>query len=43
MHDGPVIANNTPLVAFWSISRLDILQTLFNQDLIDEVVLLAGE
>ena len=31
MRVGPVVANNTPLVAYWSISRLDILQTLFEE------------
>lgn len=38
MRVGPVIANNTPLVAFWSISRLDILQTLFKEILIPTAI-----
>jgi predicted nucleic acid-binding protein len=38
MHVGPVIANNTPLVAFWSISRLDILHSLFEEILIPPAV-----
>jgi uncharacterized protein len=27
----PVVVNSTPLVAFWSIARLDILQSLFGE------------
>jgi predicted nucleic acid-binding protein len=38
MHVGPVIANNTPLVALWSISRLDILHSLFEEILIPPTV-----
>ena len=38
MRVGPVIANNTPLVAYWSISRLDILQTLFEEILIPPAI-----
>jgi uncharacterized protein len=38
MRVGPVIANNTPLVAFWSITRLEILQTLFEEILIPPAI-----
>jgi len=38
MRIGPVVANNTPLVAYWSISRLDILQTLFEEILIPPAI-----
>jgi predicted nucleic acid-binding protein len=38
MRFGPVIANNTPLVAFWSISRLEILQNLFDEILIPPAI-----
>ena len=34
----PVVANNTPLVAYWSISRLDILQALFQAIIIPPTV-----
>ncbi len=27
----PVVTNSTPLIAFWSIQRLDILQSLFGE------------
>jgi predicted nucleic acid-binding protein len=30
----PVVANNTPLVAFWTIARFDILVTLYGEILI---------
>jgi hypothetical protein len=29
MHDGPVIVNNTPLVALWTLRQFDLLQSLF--------------
>ncbi len=31
MRARPVVANSTPLVAFWSIARLDILRSLFGE------------
>jgi predicted nucleic acid-binding protein len=31
MLEGPVIANNTPLVALWTLGRLDILRDLYGQ------------
>jgi predicted nucleic acid-binding protein len=31
MHDGPVIVNNTPLVALWALRRLDLFQALFGE------------
>lgn len=31
MHDGPVIVNNTPLVALWTLRRLDLFQLLFDE------------
>lgn len=31
MHDGPVIVNNTPLVALWTLRRLDLFQLLFGE------------
>ncbi len=34
MPSKPVIVNNTPLVAFWTIERLDILQALFGEIMI---------
>ena len=34
----PVVANNTPLVAFWSISRLDILHSLYQEILIPPAI-----
>src|SRR3972149_5230602 len=34
----PVVVNNTPLVAFWSIARLDILHTLFGEIVIPPAV-----
>ncbi len=30
MHSGPVILNNTPLVALWVLNRLDLLQSLYD-------------
>jgi predicted nucleic acid-binding protein len=36
--DKPVIVNNTPLVAFWAIGRLDILRSLFDEILIPAAV-----
>jgi len=36
--DKPVIVNNTPLVAFWGIGRLDILRLLFGEILIPAAV-----
>jgi uncharacterized protein len=38
MPDGPVVANNTPLVALWTLGRLDLLRELFGEVLIPEVV-----
>lgn len=38
MPAGPVVVNSTPLVAFWSIARLDILQSLFGEILIPPAV-----
>ncbi len=38
MHDGPVIANNTPLVAFWTVEQLEILRALFGEILIPSAV-----
>jgi len=34
----PVVVNSTPLVAFWSIGRLDILRDLFGEILIPPAV-----
>ena len=38
MHVGPVILNNTPLVALWAIGRLGLLRDLFAQVLIPQAV-----
>ncbi len=38
MPAGPVIANNTPLVASWVLGRLDLLRDLFGEILILEAV-----
>jgi len=38
MRDGPVVLNNTPLVALWSLGRLDLLGTLFGEILIPRAV-----
>jgi predicted nucleic acid-binding protein len=38
MHAGPVIANNTPLVALWILGRLDLLRDLFGEVLIPQAV-----
>jgi uncharacterized protein len=38
MPAGPVVLNNTPLVAFWAIGRLDILRDLFTEVLIPQEV-----
>jgi predicted nucleic acid-binding protein len=38
MHDGPVIANNTPLVALWVLGRLDLLRELYDEVLIPQAV-----
>jgi predicted nucleic acid-binding protein len=38
MPDGPVVANNTPLVALWSLGKLDLLRDLFGQVLIPQAV-----
>ena len=35
---GPVIVNNTPLVALWLLNRLDILQDLYEEVWIPEAV-----
>lgn len=37
MQGGPVVTNNTPLVAFWELDRFDIFHSLFG------VVLVPGE
>jgi hypothetical protein len=29
MPDGLVVVDNTPLVAFWGLGRLDLLESLF--------------
>lgn len=34
----PVVVNNTLLVAFWSIARVDILRTLFGEIMIPPAV-----
>lgn len=34
----PVVTNNTPLVAFWAIQRLDILQSLFGEVLMPPAI-----
>jgi predicted nucleic acid-binding protein len=31
MPNGPVVLNNTPLVALWAIGRLDLLRDLFRE------------
>jgi len=38
MPDGPVIANNTPLVALWVLGHLDLLRELYGRVLVPEVV-----
>jgi hypothetical protein len=38
MPAGPVIVDNTPLVALWSLRRLDLLQSLFSEILIPQAV-----
>jgi predicted nucleic acid-binding protein len=38
MPDGPVVLNNTPLVALWTIGRLDLLRDLFGEVLIPQAV-----
>lgn len=38
MPDGPVIANNTPLVALWVLEQLHLLHDLFGEILIPEAV-----
>ncbi len=38
MPAGPVVLNNTPLVAFWAIGRLDLLRDLFKEVLIPQEV-----
>lgn len=46
MPDRPVVLNNTPLVAFWVLGRLDLLRDLFQEVLIPpavEVEFLATE
>lgn len=34
----PVVVNSTPLVAFWTIGRLDILRLLFGEIVIPPAV-----
>lgn len=38
MPAGPVVLNNTPLVALWAIGRLDLLRDLFGEVLIPQAV-----
>jgi predicted nucleic acid-binding protein len=38
MPEGPVVLNNTPLVALWAIGRLDLLRDLFQEVLIPHAV-----
>ena len=38
MPEGPVVLNNTPLVALWAIGRLDLLRDLFGEVLIPQAV-----
>ncbi|MBM4466875.1 MAG: DUF3368 domain-containing protein [Chloroflexi bacterium] len=38
MHVGPVIVNNTPLVALWVLGRLDLLRELYGEVLIPQAV-----
>ena len=38
MPDGPVVLNNTPLVALWATGRLDLLRDLFGEVLIPQAV-----
>lgn len=38
MPDEPVVLNNTPLVALWSLGRLDLLEALFGEVLIPAAV-----
>jgi len=39
MPDGPVVLNNTPLVALWAVDRLDLLRDLFGEVLIPRAAL----
>ena len=36
MPEGPVIVNNTPLAALWSISQLALLRDLYDEALIHQ-------
>lgn len=38
MPDAPVVVNNTPLVALWTVSRVDLLRDLFEEVLIPPAV-----
>ena len=38
MPEGPVIANNTPLVALWTLGRLDLLRDLYGEVWIPQAV-----
>ena len=38
MPDRPIVLNNTPLVAFWTLGRLDLLRDLFQEVLIPRAV-----
>ncbi len=38
MRVGPVIVNNTPLVALWVLDRLDLLRELYDEVLIPQAV-----
>jgi predicted nucleic acid-binding protein len=38
MPAGPVVVNNTPLVALWVLNRLDLLQGLFGEILIPQAI-----
>jgi hypothetical protein len=38
MPERPVVVDNTPLVAFWTLGRLDLLKSLFGEILIPQAV-----
>lgn len=39
---GPVILNNTPLVALWSIDHLTLLRDLYGEVLIPQTAVIAA-
>jgi predicted nucleic acid-binding protein len=39
MPSGPVILNNTPLVAFWVLGQLELLHSLYGEVLVPTAVL----